>query len=137
MFIDKVPNRGSRPTILLREAHREGKKTFKTTLANLTHWPPERVEALNCFLKGKTIPASADSLTITRSLPHGHVEAVLGTMRKLGIVSLLSSRPSRERDLSLAMIAQRVLEPCSKLAATRLWCTTTLAGELGVSTRVL
>ncbi len=63
MFIDKVPNRGSRPTILLREAHREGEKTFKTTLANLTHWPPERVEALDCFLKGKTIPASADSLT--------------------------------------------------------------------------
>lgn len=132
MFIDKVPNRGSRPTILLREAHREGKKTFKTTLANLTHWPPERVEALNCFLKGKTIPASVDSLTIERSLPHGHVEAVLGTMRKLGIVSLLSSRPSRERELVLAMIAQRVLEPCSKLAATRLWRTTTLAGELGV-----
>ena len=132
MFIDKVPNRGSRPTILLREAHREGKKTFKTTLANLTHWPPERVKALDCFLKGKTIPASADSLTIERSLPHGHVEAVLGTMRKLGIATLLSSRPSRERELVLAMIAQRVLEPCSKLAATRLWHTTTLAGELGV-----
>jgi len=132
MFIDKVPNRGSRPTILLREAHREGKKTFKTTLANLTHWPPERVEALDCFLKGKTIPASADSLTIERSLPHGHVEAVLGTMRKLGIASLLSSRTCRERDLVLAMVAQRVLEPCSKLAATRLWHTTTLAGELGV-----
>jgi transposase len=132
MFIDKVPNRGSRPTILLREAHREGKKTFKTTLANLTHWPPERVEALDCFLKGKTIPATADSLTIERSLPHGHVEAVLGTMRRLGIASLLSSRPSRGRELALAMIAQRVLEPCSKLAATRLWHTTTLAGELQV-----
>jgi len=132
MFIDKVPNRGSRPTILLREAWREGKKTFKKTLANLTHWPPERVEALDCFLKGKTVPASADSLTIERSLPHGHVEAVLGTMRKLGIATLLSSRPSRERELVLAMIAQRVLEPCSKLAATRLWHTTTLAGELGV-----
>jgi hypothetical protein len=132
MFIDKVPNRGSRPTILLREAWREGKKTFKKTLANLTHWPPERVEALDCFLKGKTIPASADSLTIERSLPHGHVEAVLGTMRKLGIASLLSSRPCRERDLVLAMVAQRVLEPCSKLAATRLWHTTTLAGEPGV-----
>ena len=132
MFIDTVPNRGSRPTILLREAHREGKKTFKTTLANLTHWSPERVEALDCFLKGKTIPASVDSLTIERSLPHGHVEAVLGTMRKLGIASLLSSRTCRERDLVLAMIAQRVLEPCSKLAATRLWHSTTLAGELGV-----
>ena len=90
MFIDKVPNRGSRPTILLREAWREGKKTFKKTLANLTHWPPERVEALDCFLKGKTIPASADSLTIERSLPHGHVEAVLGTMRKLGLLTCLS-----------------------------------------------
>jgi hypothetical protein len=132
MFIDRVPNRGSRPTILLREAHREGKKTFKTTLANLTHWPPERVEALDCFLKGKTIPASADSFAISRSLPHGHVEAVLGTMRKLGIASLLSSRTCRERDLVLAMIAQRVLEPSSKLAATRLWHSTTLAGELGV-----
>lgn len=132
MFIDKVPNRGSRPTILLREAWREGKKTFKKTLANLTHWPPEKVEALDCFLRGKTVPASADSLTIERTLPHGHVEAVLGTMRKLGIAALLSSRPSRERKLVMAMIAQRVLEPCSKLAATRLWHTTTLAGELGV-----
>lgn len=132
MFIDKVPNRGSRPTILLREPYRVGKKTFKKTLANLTHFPPEEVEALDGFLRGKTVPASPDSLTIEGSLPHGHVEAVLGTMRTLGIASLLSSRSSRERNLVLAMVAQRVLEPCSKLAATRLWQDTTLAGELGV-----
>lgn len=132
MFIDDVPNRGSRPTILLRDSKREGKRTIKTTLANISHWPPEKVEAFRRVLRGELKPASTNTLTIERSLPHGHVEAVLGTMRSLGIASLLSSRPCRERDLVLAMIAQRVLEPCSKLATTRLWHVTTLAGELGM-----
>lgn len=132
MFIDTVPNRGSRPAILLRESRREGKKTVKTTLANISHWPPEKIEALRRVLRGEFEPATTNTLTIERSLPHGHVEAVLGTMRTLGIASLLSGRPGRERDLALAMIAQRVLEPCSKLATARLWHSTTLAGELEV-----
>jgi len=132
MFVDTIPNRGSRPTILIRDSQRKGKKTFKTTLANISHWPTEKVDALRRVLQGKTEPASMDSLVIERSLPHGHVEAVLGTMRSLGLASLLSSGPCRERDLVLAMVAQRVLEPCSKLATTRLWRTTTLAEELGV-----
>jgi hypothetical protein len=132
MFIDDVPNRGSRHTILLRDSKRVEGKIVKFTLANISHWPPEKIEAFRRLLRGETEPASTDTLTIERSLPHGHVEAVLGTMRSLGIASLLSSRPCRERDLVLAMIAQRVLEPCSKLATTRLWHDTTLAGELGV-----
>lgn len=132
MFIDDIPNRGSRPAILLRESRREGKKTIKTTLANISHWPPEKIEALRRVLHGEVEPASTNALTIERSLPHGHVKAVLGTMRLLGIDSLLSSRPCREQDLVFAMIAQRVLEPCSELAATRLWHDTTLAEETGI-----
>ncbi len=132
MFIDEVPNRGSRPAILLRDSKRVEGKTVKFTVANISHWPPEKIEAFRRVLRGEIEPACTDTLTIERSLPHGHVEAVLGTMRSLGIDSLLFSRPCRERDLVLAMIAQRVIEPCSKLATTRLWHDTTLAGELGV-----
>ena len=132
MFIDKIPNRGSRPAILLRDSKRVGEKTVKFTVANISHWPPQKIEALRRVLRGEIEPACTDTLTIERSLPHGHVEAVLGTMRSLGIDSLLFSKPCRERDLVLAMIAQRVIEPCSKLATTRLWHDTTLAGELGV-----
>ena len=132
MFIDKIPNRGSRPAILLRDTKQVEGKTVKFTVANISHWPPQKIEALRRVLRGEIEPACTDTLTIERSLPHGHVEAVLGTMRTLGIDSLLFSKPCRERDLVLAMIAQRVIEPCSKLATTRLWHDTTLAGELGV-----
>jgi hypothetical protein len=132
MFIDEIPNRGSRPAILLRESRREGKKTIKTTIANISHWSPEKIEAFRRVLRGEIESASMNTLAIERSLPHGHVEAVLGTMRSLRMDSLLSSRPCRERDLVFAMIAQRVLEPCSKLAVTRLWHDTTLAEETGI-----
>lgn len=133
MYIDRVPNRNSPPAILLRESRREGGKMVKTTIANLTQCPPEAIEALRLALRGvKLVPQDASIFSIERSIPHGHVQAVLGVMRKLGIDALLASRPSRERDLVLAMIAQRILHPCSKLATTRLWHTTTLAQELDV-----
>jgi Transposase DDE domain len=132
MYVDRVPNRSSPPAILLREAWREQGKIRKRTLANLSDWPAEKVESLRRLLRGDRLVSPEDAFVITSSRPHGHVEAVLGTMRKLGLPSLLASKPSRQRDLVLAMIAERLLKPCSKLATTRIWHTTTLAEELGV-----
>jgi transposase len=132
MYIETVPNRGSKPAILLREGKREGKRVLKRTLANISDWPEAQVDALRRVLRGETAGA-ADTFAIERSMPHGHVEAVLGVMRSLGLENLLASRPCRQRDLVMAMVAQRLLDPCSKLASTRLWQTTTLAAQLGVA----
>lgn len=110
----------------------EGQKIHKCTLANLSHWPPKKIEALRRFLKDEPLVAAKDAFIIERSVPHGHVEAVLGTIRKLDLDGLLSSTQCRDRDLVIAMIAERLIHPCSKLATTRLWHTTTLAGELGL-----
>jgi len=129
MYIETVSNHGSRPTILLREGKRNGKRIEKRTLANLTHWPKAKVEALRQVLRDGV---AAPTVIIERSVPQGHVRAVLGFLRKLGVDSLLGSRPCRERDLVLAMLVQRLLHPCSKLATTRLWHATTLAVDLGV-----
>lgn len=132
MYIDTVPNRNSPPAILLRESRREGGKMVKTTIANLSKCPPEAVEALRLALRGVELVPKDEFFGVERSTPHGHVQAVTGMMRKLGMDVLLASRPCRERDLVMAMIAQRLLDPASKLATTRLWHTTTLAQELGV-----
>ena len=132
MYVDTVPNRNSKPTVLLREGWREGKRTPKRTLANISHWPQEKIDALRLLLKGKQMVPMEQVYEIVRSLPHGRVEAVLGTIRKLAVDSLISSRRCRERDLVMAMIAEVLVHPCSKLATTRLWHTTTLAEELGV-----
>jgi transposase len=133
MYIDIVPNRDSPPAVLLRESHREGGKVVKTTIANLSKCPAEAIEALRLALRGvKLVPHQVGVFSVERSIPHGHVQAVLGVMRKLNMDSLLASRPCRERDRVLAMIAQRIVNPCSKLATTRLWHTTTLAQELDV-----
>jgi transposase len=132
MYVDVVPNRTSPPAVLLRESHREGAKMVKTTIANLSKCPPAAVAALRLALRGVELVPKQEFFSVERSLPHGHVEAVLGMMRKLGMDTLLASRRCRERDLALAMIAQRIVEPCSKLATTRLWHTTTLAQELDV-----
>ena len=132
MYIDVVPNRESKPAVLLREGWREGKKTVKRTIANLSHWSDEDVQALRLLLKGERLLPQEEVFSIERSTPHGHVQAVLGVMRKLGADALLASRPCRERDLVMAMIAQRLLDPCSKLATTRQWHATTLGQELGV-----
>src|SRR6516225_8284791 len=133
MYVATVPNRDSPPAILLREGYREGKKVRTRTLANLTHWPKERVEALRQLLQGETLVRASDLFSITSSLPHGHVEAVILAMKKLRMDSLVSSRPCRERDLVLAMIAERILSPSSKLATARLRETSTVGEELGVS----
>ena len=132
MYIDTVPNRNSPPAILLREGWREGRKTLKRTLANLSDWPSSKIETLRRLLRDETLVSPQDLFTTHRTLPHGHVQAVLGTIRKLGLETMISAQPCPERDLVVAMIAQRLLDPCSKLATTRAWHTTTLAEELGV-----
>ena len=132
MHVEWVPNRGRRPTVLLRETWREGTRVKKRTLANLTDWPEEKIEALRRVLRGEAI-LTEGALTIERSLPHGQVEAILGTIKRLGLETLIASKASRERDLVIAMIAGRLIHPSSKLAATRLWHTTTLAEELSVT----
>ncbi len=132
MYIDIVPNRNSPPAILLREAWRDGNKTRKRTIANLTDWPSKKVETLRRLLKNESLVSPEEAFCVERSIPHGHVEAILGTIKKLGIDRLLASVRCRARDLVVAMIAERLIHPCSKLATTRLWHTTTLAEELGV-----
>lgn len=119
MFIDIVPNRSSPPAVLLRESWREGKKTRKRTVANLSSLPMEQVELIRRVLRGEALLPAAEALEIERALPHGHVAAVLGTARRLGMEELLATRASRERRLALAMICARVLSARSKLATAR------------------
>jgi len=133
MFIDTIPNRNSPPAILLRKSVRRGKKTLKKTLLNLSDWPREVVAGLDRLLRGEKLASVNDLFAIERSTPHGHVEAILGMIETLGVDRLLASRRSRQRDLVVAMIAERILHPCSKLATTRLWHTTTLAEQLAVA----
>ena len=118
MYVETVPNRNSPPAILLRESFREGKQVRKRTLANISDWPASQIESLRRVLRGETFQ-DAGSLDIIRSLPHGHVAAVLGTIRTLGIAPMIDATPSRQRDLVIAMIASRILEPRSKLATAR------------------
>jgi len=132
MYIARIPNRNSPPTYLLRESYRENGKVKNRTLANLSALPLEQIELLSRVLQGETLVPADDAFRMIRSLPHGHVRAVLAMLRRLRLESLIASRPCRERDLVVAMIAQRILHPSSKLAATRLWETTTLAEELAV-----
>jgi transposase len=132
MYIESVPNRNSPPAILLRESWREGGKTRKRTLANLSKLPPEAVEAVRQILAGERLVNVDELFSIERSLPHGHVEAVMAMIRKLNLDTLISSRRSRNRDLVLGMIVSRLLHPGSKLATARQWSQTTLAETLGV-----
>jgi len=130
MHVETVPNRGSHPTILLRQSYREGARVRKRTLANLTALPPEVIEVLRWALRGEKLVPFDEAFAIERSIPHGHVKAILGTIRKIGLDTIIASKRSRERDLVVAMIAERLLHGRSKLASTRLWHSTTLAEEL-------
>jgi transposase len=132
MYIETVPNRNSPPAILLREGWRQGKKTYKRTLANLSGWPAHKIETLRRLLRDEQLVSPQDLFETEKTLPHGHVEAILGTIRKLGLESVISAKHCPERDLVVAMIAGRLIHPCSKLATTRHWHTTTLAEELSV-----
>src|SRR5438034_4907429 len=133
MYVVKVPNRGSPPAILLRESYREAGKVKNRTLANLSAWPEAKVEALARVLKGQP-PAAAGldgAFEITRSLPHGHVAAVLGTARQLGLEDLIDPVPSRHRDLVVGRAVAQVIAPDSKLAIARGLREETAASSLG------
>jgi transposase len=141
MYVETVPNRGSPPAILLRESYRDGKSVRKRTLLNLSNWPAEHVEGLRGVLKGGVvIPASQEALRVERSLPHGHVAAVLGTARAVRLDRLLgpktgrepSSKSHRPADLVMAMIVSRIIAPASKLATAKALDPATAASSLGV-----
>ena len=131
MYIDIVPNRNSPPAVLLREGWRENGKIRKRTLANLSSWPREKVETLRRLLKNEPLVGRDDAFDIIRSLPHGHVAAVLGTIGKLGLDKLIDPKPSPRRNQVLAMIVARILEPASKLATARGLAAATAASTLG------
>lgn len=133
MFIARIPNRNSPPAILLRESYRQGGKVKTRTLANLSKLPPDAIALLRRSLKGEKLIAAGDAFEVLESPHHGHVQAVLFAMRRLGFEALLASRPSRQRDLVSAMVAARILEPSSKMAATRWWHVTTLPKILGAA----
>ena len=117
---------------LVRRSIREGKRVRKETVANLSRLPAEAIEAVRRALAGETLVAAEDAFAIERSLPHGHVAAVLGSARMLGLERLLGRERSRERDLCLALVCQRLLRPGSKLSATRQFGLSTLGEELAV-----
>jgi hypothetical protein len=132
MYIEAVPNRDSPPAILLRESYREAGKVKKRTLLNLSDWPHERIAGFKALLKGGTvIPKAQEAITIIRSLPHGHVDAALGTARRIGLDRLLGPDGNRCRDLILALVISRVLDPGSKLAAARALSPDTATSSLG------
>ena len=132
MYIDIVPNRKSPPAVLLRESYREGGRTVKRTLANLSMLPPEAVAALRAALKGEHLVEAGSLFEVESSLPCGHVRAVRTAMSRLGMRDLVSSKPCPERDIVLAMIAQRIIEPGSKLETVSMFGDSTLAQEFGV-----
>lgn len=130
--VTKRQNGREYTSYLLRNSYREGAKVKHQTLANISQLPAPVIELIRGALAGEQYVAAGDSLTITRSWPHGHVAAILGTARKLGLEALLDRRPSRQRDLVLAMLVGRVLQPASKLATVRLLETTSLGRVLGL-----
>src|ERR1700728_2836193 len=133
MYVVRVPNRGSPPAVLLRESYRQDGTVKNRTLANLSSWPEAKVDALARVLKGQPPPAADldGAFEITRSLPHGHVAAVLGTARRLGLEERIAPVPSRHRDLVTAMAVAQVIAPDSKLAIARGLRDRTAASSLG------
>ena len=131
MYIDIVPNRSSPPAVLLREGWREDGRVKKRTIANLSSWPMEKVKTLRRLLKNEPLVGRGEAFDVVRSLPHGHVAAVLGMLRKLGLDQLIDPKPSPRRDQVLAMITARILEPASKLATARGLAEATAVSTLG------
>src|SRR5262249_20906680 len=137
MYVAVVPNRGSPPAILLRESYREAGKTKNRTLANLSRWPAERMEQLRAGLRGTKLLPAAEAVEIVRALPHGHVLAALGTARLIALDAVLPRRaPQRRRDLTLALIIARLLEPAAKLATARMLDPATASHSLGEMLRL-
>lgn len=120
-------------TTLLRRSYRDGKKVRHESVGNISHLPPEAIDLVRRSLAGEKFVSAPGAFRIERTLPYGHVGAVLGTLRKLGLEELIASKGSRERDLVVALVAERILHPASKLGTVRLWGESALGGELDVS----
>jgi hypothetical protein len=132
MYIESVRNRNSPPAVLLREAFREQGKVKKRTLANLSCLPAEVIEGLRILLKGGVaVPSAEEVFTVERSLPHGHVAAVLGSATACGAPDWFAAAPERLRKLLLAMVVARIVSPGSKLATHRMLSDDTAAHSLG------
>src|SRR2546423_641276 len=120
-------------THLLRRSYREDGVVKNETLGNLSHLPDALIEIIRRALQGESFVPVAQALEITRSRAHGHVQAIAAAMQRLGLSTMIAAKPSRERDLVLAMVAARIIAPHTKLATTRWWGTTTLAEDFGVA----
>jgi transposase len=132
MYVTRIPNRDSRPAVLLRESYREGGKVKSRTLANISDWPEAKIDSLRRVLAGETLaPLGAERFEIARALAHGHVAAALGTVRRLGLDKALPKGPERKAKLILAMIVARIIEPAAKLATARGLSEATAAHSLG------
>ena len=132
MYVTRIPNRDSRPAVLLRESYREDGKVRSRTLANISDWPEAKIDSLRRVLAGETlVPLGEQRFEITRALAHGHVAAALGTARRLGLDKILPKGPDRAARLILAMIAARIVEPAAKLATARQLSEATAAHSLG------
>jgi hypothetical protein len=132
MHIDIVPNRGGTPTVLLRKSYREHGKTKKQTVANLSELAPDQIEQMRAILRGERLLPATQAIEITRSLPHGHVLAALGTAQRIDLDGLFPRRgPERKRKLALALVIARLLDPAAKLATARMLNATTACHSLG------
>src|SRR5436853_5832924 len=132
MYVAVVPNRGSPPAILLRKSYNEHGKTKNRTPGNLAAGPAERIEQSRAVLRGDKLLPAAEAVEIVRELPHGHVLAALGTARRIALDAVLPRRaPQRRRDLALALIIARLLEPAAKLATARMLEPATASHSLG------
>jgi hypothetical protein len=133
MYVAVIPNRSSRPAILLRESVRDGRKVKNRTLANLSNWPPEQIETLRAALRGDKLVPAGEGMEIMRALPHGHVVAALGMARQIGLDELLPDGPGRQRNLALALIVERLINPAAKLATARALDEKTAINSLGMT----
>ncbi len=134
MYIERVPNRNSPPAVLLRESYREGNQVKKRTLANLSKLPDDVVDNMKLVLKGAKVSiedATPSNFEVIRSLPHGHIAAILGMIKKLGLSQIISEKSSRKKNLVLAMIVARIINPKSKLATARGFNHLTCSNSLG------
>src|SRR5215468_2391707 len=133
MYVAIIPNRSSRPAILLRESYRDGDKVKNRTLANLSDLPPEQIETLRAAFRGDKLVPAGEGVEIVRALPHGHVAAALGMARQIGLDELLPDGPERQRNLALALIVERLIDPAAKLATARALDERTAINSLGLT----
>ena len=132
MYIESVPNRNSKPAILLREGRREGGRVVKRTIANLSSLPAETIDVLRQSLRGVRLCDASKAFAVKSTIPCGHVKVIRKAMERLGMAELISSKPCRERDIVLALIAQRLIEPCSKLALSLRFRLSTVATDFNL-----